>query len=92
MSITSAQTYDDIQQVPQIANRYATNLLFELHKKAGKEANCPICLESVLECREALAVLLPCLHMMHFRCLFDQQRPECPICRPSTNHATTYGA
>ena len=68
---------------PLLANQWGANQWFEMCKETGKSQECSICLESCLECEKCLALLVPCMHVVHYRCLFSMQRPECPICRPS---------
>ena len=71
------------QCAPMLAKQWGADQWFEMCKETGKSQECSICLESCLECEKCLALLVPCMHVVHYRCLFSMQRPECPICRPS---------
>ena len=68
---------------PLLAKQWGAEQWFDMCKATGKTQECSICLESCLDCKMCLAVLVPCMHTVHYRCLFSMESPECPICRPS---------
>ena len=68
---------------PLLATSWGSDQWYEMSKATNKELTCSICLESCLDCKNCLALLVPCLHAVHYRCLFQMEKPECPICRPS---------
>ena len=72
-----------IRPIPLLAKEWGAKQWFEMCKATGKAQECPICLESCLECQSCLALLVPCFHTVHYKCLFSMQNPECPVCRPS---------
>ena len=73
---------------PLLAKQWGADQWFDMCKATGKTQECSICLESCLECKMCLAVLVPCMHTVHYRCLFSMDHPECPICRPSNTTST----
>lgn len=68
---------------PLLAKQWGADQWFDMCKTTNNKQECPICLESCLDCKLCLALLVPCMHVVHYRCLFSMARPECPICRPS---------
>ena len=75
----------DPPQKPLLATPWGSDQWFDMCKQTGKDLTCSICLESCLECKNCLALLVPCLHSVHYRCLFQMEKMECPMCRPSNS-------
>ena len=73
---------------PLLAKQWGADQWFDMCTATGKAQECSICLESCLDCKMCLAVLVPCMHTVHYRCLFSMESPECPICRPSNTTRT----
>ena len=70
-------------KLPMFAGPYGAGLWFDMCKETGREMQCSICLDSCLHCRDCMVLLLPCFHVLHYKCMCALAHPECPICRPS---------
>lgn len=65
---------------PQIASAYLTQQFWEMKKALDHVDDCPVCLESVLNCRQCFC-LLACGHVMHNSCFLQLRDDSCPVCR-----------
>lgn len=76
-----------------IASAYLTHQFWEMKKRLqqqetpdGQQTNvaddhqCPVCLESVMACRQCFC-LLACGHAMHTSCFLQLREAVCPVCR-----------
>ena len=66
-----------------IASRHLTNQFYEMKKTLHIDETCPICLESLMECKYCY-ILLTCGHAIHSKCWFDLEHPfqeVCPVCK-----------
>ena len=59
-------------------NEYLKNQFYDLHVKSGQPLDCPVCLESVLGCRNCFCLLV-CGHAMHLHEFLKVSK--CPVCR-----------
>ena len=77
-------------QAPRaIASSYLTQQFWEMKKRlqnnvaADVADDCPVCLESVLNCRHCFC-LLACGHALHTACFLQLRDDSCPVCRAIT--------
>ena len=64
---------------PLVSN-FLKNSHYDLLKETNKNIECPICLESLLCCKNCYALLL-CGHSLHITCLMNTHSKKCPLCR-----------
>ena len=75
-------------QAPRaIASAYLTQQFWEMKKSLQTDADvgaddedCPVCLQSVLACRQCFC-LLNCGHALHTSCFLQMHEAICPVCR-----------
>ena len=74
---------------PALASSFLTRQFWEMKKRlqnnvaADVADDCPVCLESVLNCRHCFC-LLACGHALHTACFLQLRDDSCPVCRAIT--------
>ena len=63
-----------------VASRHLTNQYFNMKKLLKYEEDCPVCLESLMECKHCFTLLI-CGHSLHTKCFLDMINDQCPICK-----------
>lgn len=64
-----------------LVSPYLANTYFEMAKTLKRDMECPVCLESLMCCKDCFC-LLKCGHSIHAKCYFYiQDKSRCPVCR-----------
>ena len=65
---------------PAVASAYLTQQIWDMKKALNHSDECPVCLQSVMNCRHCFC-LLACGHALHTSCFLQLREDSCPVCR-----------